>query len=144
MNKQDKGIYEKFTVRRTDGKDAPGEKHEGCDYFVLDLTHDPHAYTAIKAYAMSCKEAYPALAVDLLKKAQGMKRNGIFPKPSAAGILRWMTDLSDSNDAKKWRALCEAVDEGKLSLILEKATTLIDGGEIVTDIDSALEHIGYE
>lgn len=41
------GLYRKFIVTRTDGKSAPGQKHDGCDYFVLDLTHDPHAAPAL-------------------------------------------------------------------------------------------------
>ena len=40
---RERGLYEKFAVERTDGKSKIGEKHEGCEYFVLDLTHDPHA-----------------------------------------------------------------------------------------------------
>lgn len=60
-----KGLYEKFTVTRNDGKSAPGEKHENCSYFVLDLTHDKHSIPAIKAYAESCKTDYPELSADL-------------------------------------------------------------------------------
>lgn len=60
-----RGLYRKFEVKRTDGTDAPGGKHDGCRYFVLDLTHDPHAYAAIYAYAESCEEEYPLLAADL-------------------------------------------------------------------------------
>lgn len=41
------GLYAKFIVRRTDGSDAPGGKHHGCDYFVLDVTHDKHAKAAL-------------------------------------------------------------------------------------------------
>ncbi len=69
MNKNDadkaKGLYNKFTVFRTDGTDLPGKKHSGCQYFVLDLTHDPHAIAAIRAYANSCRNDFPALAADL-------------------------------------------------------------------------------
>jgi hypothetical protein len=62
-----RGIYEKFRIERTDGKHLPGEKHDGCEYFVLDLTHDPHAIPALAAYAASCREEYPLLAADLMK-----------------------------------------------------------------------------
>ncbi len=51
-----KGLYEKFRVERTDGRSEPGEKHEGCEYFVLDLDHDPHAIPALKAYEASLRE----------------------------------------------------------------------------------------
>lgn len=58
------GIYEKYTVTRTDGTDQPGGKHHGDKYFVLELT-DKHAMPAISAYANSCQDEYPALAKDL-------------------------------------------------------------------------------
>ena len=60
-----KGLYNKFSVTRTDGRDAPGEKHEGCEYFVLDLTHDKYAIPALKAYAKACSAEFPQLAADL-------------------------------------------------------------------------------
>ncbi len=65
MGNPNKGVYRKFEVRRTDGRDAPGEKHDGCSYFVLDLVHDKHAIPALKAYAKSCRREFPALAKDL-------------------------------------------------------------------------------
>lgn len=69
MDKHSVGLYEKFRVERTDGKSAPGEKHSGCRYFVLDLDHDPHAAPALKAYAESCESEYPNLAADLRRIA---------------------------------------------------------------------------
>lgn len=60
-----RGLYEKFRVERTDGRSAPGEKHHGCRYFILDLDHDQHAAAALKAYAESCKATEPRLAEDL-------------------------------------------------------------------------------
>ena len=68
MGDKSRGLYGKFYIERTDGKSAPGEKHHGCDYFVLDLTHDPHAGPALRAYAESCAEEYPLLAADLRAK----------------------------------------------------------------------------
>lgn len=65
MNGQHDGLYAKYIVRRADGSDAPGEKHENCTYYVLDLTHDKHAIPAIRAYAESCREEHPKLAQDL-------------------------------------------------------------------------------
>ena len=65
-----RGIYGKFFVERTDGKSAPGQKHDGCPYFVLDLRHDPHAMPAIRAYAKSARTCgYAALADDLERLA---------------------------------------------------------------------------
>lgn len=60
-----RGLFHKFDVRRTDGKDGPGGKHEHCRYFVLDLFCDPHALPALEAYAESCAEERPRLAHDL-------------------------------------------------------------------------------
>ncbi len=69
MGNKNRGLYGKFWVRRTDGRHVPGEKHDGCDYFVLDLTHDPHAIPAIRAYADSCgRDGYELLARDLLER----------------------------------------------------------------------------
>ena len=69
MDKTKAGLYRKFDVRRTDGSSAPGAKHEGCSYFVLDLTHASHAIPALRAYAESCRKDYPTLADDLDKGA---------------------------------------------------------------------------
>lgn len=57
MNEKDKerGLYNKFVVLRTDGRSDPGEKHYRCDYFVLDITHDPHAtYGPRSPYRRQC------------------------------------------------------------------------------------------
>ena len=67
MGDKTRGLYGKFRIERTDGKDAPGGKHDGCEYFVLDLTHDPHAIKALAAYEQSCRSEYPLLANDLRK-----------------------------------------------------------------------------
>lgn len=80
------GLYNKFVVTRTDGTSEPGKKHEGCEYFVLDTTHDKHAYAALLAYAESCEPEYPALARDLSIVAHLMKvgSSTYFQKPETA------------------------------------------------------------
>lgn len=71
MGDKNKGLYRKYSVERTDGKDdKPGDKHFSCCLFVLDLTHDEHAIPAIQAYIESCKSEYPQLAADLRDKIQ--------------------------------------------------------------------------
>jgi hypothetical protein len=65
VDKKTTGLYDKFSVERTDGTSAPGQKHDGCKYFVLDLTHDPFAAPAIRAYVDACRADYPLLARDL-------------------------------------------------------------------------------
>ena len=74
MKDKQRGVYGKFQVTRTDGQSEPGQKHENCEYFVLDLTHDPHALAAIQAYARSCEPHYPALSIDLENAAHRMKK----------------------------------------------------------------------
>ena len=76
MTQQDErtGLYRKFLVYRTDGRDKAGEKHEGCMYFVLDLDHDRHAAAAINAYYLSCKDEYPELAEHLSEWLGGAKK----------------------------------------------------------------------
>ena len=62
---QDQGAFGKYKVLRTDGKDRPGEKHDRCRYFVLDLSHDKFSAPALAAYADACEAEYPKLARDL-------------------------------------------------------------------------------
>jgi len=72
-DRKNTGIYCKFHVERVDGTSGQGKKHYGCEYFVLDLTHDPYAKAAILAYAGSCESIYPLLARDLRLRAQGVQ-----------------------------------------------------------------------
>lgn len=73
IDKRTVGMYEKFIVRRTDGTDGAGQKHEGCLYFVLDTTHDRFAIPALEAYAEACASEYPLLAADVRELAEKMK-----------------------------------------------------------------------
>lgn len=59
---RERGLYDKYRVERIDGR---AEKHEGCAYFVLDLTHDKFAPAALAVYADQCEAEFPALARDL-------------------------------------------------------------------------------
>jgi len=71
---EQQGLFRKFIVQRVDRSDQFGGKHYGCEYYVLDLTHDEHAPAALHAYALSCKDTHPQLSVDLLTQ---------FPHPPA-------------------------------------------------------------
>ena len=66
-----KHLYHKYNVQRVDNaENNPSSKHyNGCDLFVLDISHDPFAIPALKAYAEACKTDYPILARDLVYKA---------------------------------------------------------------------------
>ena len=68
MGDRARGLYQKYHVERTDGKSAPAAGHYGCEYFVLDMSHDPFAIPAVLAYAEACEREYPLLAKDLKAK----------------------------------------------------------------------------
>jgi len=59
------GWFRKYTIRRIDGADLPGQKHDGCTLFVLDLTHDPCARIAALDYARQIERTKPNLAADI-------------------------------------------------------------------------------
>ena len=65
MDEKRTGLYKKYEVKKVDGGNDPGRKHEHCLYFVLDLDHDIHSTKAILTYADSCEEDYPLVAMDL-------------------------------------------------------------------------------
>ena len=69
-----RGLYNKFFVSRIDHSDVEGGKHHKCKYFVLDITHDPFAISAIETYAIECRNTHPRLSEDLMdmvEKARG-------------------------------------------------------------------------
>jgi hypothetical protein len=68
------GLYRKFAVLRTDGSSAKGQKHEDCDYLVLDWIHDPFAVPAARAYADACEATHPDLAADIRRRADEAAR----------------------------------------------------------------------
>lgn len=68
MGDKSRGLYSKFMVQRVDGSHQYGMKHYGCEYFVLDVDHDPFAIAALRAYADACEKEYPLLAEDIRKK----------------------------------------------------------------------------
>lgn len=65
---EEQGLFHKFTVQRTDGSSRPGGRHHDCEYFVLDVDHDPHAPAALQAYAAACAESHPQLSADLIAR----------------------------------------------------------------------------
>ncbi len=77
MGDKTRGLYDKFTVTRTDGQSEPGQKHDGCQYFVLDVTHDPFADETLQTYANVCRREYPLLAKDIttMRLAAGLERS---------------------------------------------------------------------
>lgn len=66
---EQQGLFRKFDVRRTDGSDAtPLGKHYGCEYFVLDIRHDPHAKAALAAYADAVEATHEQLAAEMRER----------------------------------------------------------------------------
>lgn len=60
-----KGLYGKYRIEKVVD---PTGKHRGCDFFVLDLTHDKDAVIALEAYAEACWRDKPTLYDDLNDK----------------------------------------------------------------------------
>lgn len=61
-----RGLFDKFDVIRTDGQSEPGGKHRGCAYLVLDLVHDPVARQIARSAAASYAQLRPRFAAELL------------------------------------------------------------------------------
>ena len=69
---QPPGLYKKFEVYRTDGRDQPGGDRAGARYIVLDLTYDKHSRAALLAYADAVAVDYPTLAVEMKALAEAL------------------------------------------------------------------------
>lgn len=63
----DKGMFNKYEVKRIDGK----SDRENCQYFVLDLCHDPYAKPALQAYIDALPQEFELLKNDLIKLVYG-------------------------------------------------------------------------
>lgn len=64
---RERGLYRKFDVFRVDRS----IRHADCEYFVLDLRHDPLALQALETYAYAAhRHGYGPLADDLLEKVK--------------------------------------------------------------------------
>jgi hypothetical protein len=83
----EQGLFRKFEVRRTDGSDAPGGKHCGCEYFVLDVTHDQHATAALMAYATAAQATHPLLVADM-RDRYGLDQQASSCQPNIDDVMR--------------------------------------------------------
>lgn len=113
-DKRTRGLYGKFIVKRADGTHRPGEKHDGCEYFVLDLKHDPFAIPALAAYAEHCRDEYPQLAADLIAKIsptnppRGLMKVDEIIEKLATAVMGWTAIVSNhqepgETEARYWR-----------------------------------------
>lgn len=84
---EQQGLFRKFDVRRTDGSSKPGGKHEHCEYFVLDVDHDPCARPALAAYAAAVESTHPVLATDM------RDRYGLNAPDDTAKLLRASVEM---------------------------------------------------
>lgn len=75
-----KGIYNKYIVRRIDGKRG----HDNCQYFVLDVSHDKYAIPALEAYIKALPESFELLKNDLRKIIRGSEFNPVTEKMDEA------------------------------------------------------------
>ncbi len=91
-----RGLYPRYELKRLDG--TPG-KHNKCDFFVLDLTHDKHAAPALLSYAMSAQaDGFKQLADDLFSKIQPYIKE--INEQAATGDVEVLTDIEKSTDAE--------------------------------------------
>lgn len=133
MGDSTRGLYSKFVVTRTDGKSESGQKHHDCQYFVLDVDHDPHARKALTAYMKSCEADYPLLAADIRTllygcafggtptaelgratetvSAEECERGSVPPTDTLldAERYRWLRKGNDYEHAGPMVVLCEAL-----------------------------------
>lgn len=87
MGDKTKGWIRKYIVRRSDDTDQPGGKHDGCDLFVMDLTHDPLAIIPMLEYAYNANIAgYKPLAREIVQKVTASPKCNIERIP---GKLEW-------------------------------------------------------
>ena len=105
MMPDDIPMYEKFEVRRMDGRDAPGERHHRCQYFALDLKHDPFARDAMERYADACEGTHPRLA-DSIRLWLATGQLEMLPWQSAQDLLLAEID-------KKEEAMIAARERGQ-------------------------------
>lgn len=107
VNQQRAGVYRKFNVSRTDGRDLAGGDRHGAEYFVLDVTHDRFAKPALAAYAAACRGDYPSLSDDMVRRygiAQPPASTGLHLNPTQVAALREVLRISDrQHDA--WETL---------------------------------------
>ncbi len=58
----------KYQVTRTWNHTDPTKQEEECEYFVLDVTHDPNSKAALVAYVDSCCKTHPQLAESIITR----------------------------------------------------------------------------
>ncbi len=142
---KDRGVYEKFTIKRTDGSSEKDGKHHECNYFVLDLSHDPFCRPALKSYAMACKGEYPDLAHDIME-ALYPPRGGVFGPSLNIDAPNPKVQTRDWEEAARaWMRLAKSLDPNTMfndDAGDMRRTYHVDRTEAVAEARAQLEHIG--
>ena len=115
-NSRETGLFKKFNVTRTDGSHRPGGKHDGCDYYVLDLSHDVHAMPALEAYIVSLASAdtHPILLKELITKYMNNVDEDFGPEEDilvAANRLVGLLTKANNVDPDTLTNLVTAIDD---------------------------------
>lgn len=79
------GLVHKYHITRVD----QSEQHPDCEYFVMDLTHDPYSVPAMVIYALAAGVEYPQLKDDILARY-----NAALP-PIRPTALEWVIELME-------------------------------------------------
>lgn len=133
------GLHSKYTVTRSDGRSAPGQKHERCQYFVLDLNHDPFAIAALQAYMEACKPTMPELAADIKHLVNEVipveLQPGTPPYPEVHRLLALST-VHVSESSREWLTEQANLDGGFSLVVYEKSIygwfiPIIDKSELI-------------
>lgn len=126
----EKGLFDKYYIRRTDEQDAPGCRHDNCELFVMDITHDIHAQDAMLFYARQVAAIKPQLALDIMEKV--MKARGQWGR----GRTAWKGSINPTR--RRGRAGFPMLDEFAMgpppsSRPIKRLEDLMDGRESKVD-----------
>ncbi len=84
---KDKGLYPKYQVHRTDGRDEDGGDRANARYFVLDYVNDPAAREALRTYSsFALAQGFEQLYDDLQDALERVEREyGRYEWPELSG-----------------------------------------------------------
>lgn len=129
---QPPGLYKKFEVHRTDGRDQPGGDRAGAEYIVLDLTYCPFARAAALAYADKMAADYPQAAAELRAVIAALPP---FPlKPHQQRVVDEKAELDErlqKLDAFTRTPAFERLDEPERGRLIEQAGLMVRYSKIL-------------
>ena len=124
---KDTGLINKYSVHRTDGRDAPGGDKDGASYFVLDYVHDPIARAALEYYSeLARAEDYEALANDL-NDAISVVVEAAQRSPVTHGLVSFATHtLLRLRHESRERSRLNSEDRNRVDHVMLRLNDLID------------------